>query len=70
MRKNGRWHDKSIWSQFLSMKQKRGIDLVNQTLASVQLHRLTSKATDAFEQVLLKIVLNNLCASLGFEWFT
>lgn len=57
-------------SQFLSMKQKRGIDLVNQTLPSVQLHRLTSKATDPFEQVLLKIVLSNLCASLGFEWFT
>lgn len=41
-------------SQFLSMKQKRGIDLVNQTLPSVKLHSLTSKAIDPFEQVLFK----------------
>ena len=39
-------------SQFLSMKQKRGIDLVNQTMPSSKLHSLTSKATDPFEQVL------------------
>lgn len=57
-------------SQFLSVKQKTGIDLVNQTLPSVKLHSLTSKAIDPFEQVLFKIVLNNLCASWSSEWST
>lgn len=69
----GRWHDKIIGSVCVSPRvwgRKRATDWVNKTLSFVKLHSVTSKATDPFEQVLLKIVLNNLCASLGFEWST
>lgn len=49
---------------------EKGTDLVNQTLLFAKWQSITSKATDPFEQVLLKIVLSNLWAALDYEWST
>lgn len=46
---------------------EKGVDLVNQTLPFAKWQSLTSKATDPFEQVLLKIVLKSLWAALDYE---